>query len=185
MQFVPDTSPTSDMIHGDDTMDCVWNGFPVMLVGFSDMNRVFHPIMLCMCTRKTTADYTFIYQTYKTHRPHQMIKYSMSDGALAIGNGVIAVYRANGNEVTRLMCWVHVIIKNFVIQLKRVGTADLGGDVGAIKLRLHIKNYMFSEMKCLHQCSTLRMFNYGCELWRKKYVDDLKDSQPGISQVST
>jgi hypothetical protein len=86
--------------------------------------------------------------------------------------------------VTRLMCWMHVIIKNFLLVMKKIGGQDILDDTNALRSRFHIKNFMAKEMQVLHQCSTYDMFQKGCTLWKEKYVTALKETEPLISNVS-
>lgn len=110
LEFVPNDGSTSGMIQGDDTNSLIYQGWPVMLFGFSDMHRTFHPVLVCICTNKTCKDYAFCYNAYKKSRPQHNIIYSMSDGADAIINGAHVSYP----NASRLMCWAHVYVKNFL-----------------------------------------------------------------------
>jgi hypothetical protein len=74
LNFVPNRGGPSDSIHSDDTADVVWNKFPVLTMGFTDMNRVYHPVMVALCSTKTEWDYSFMFETYKKYRPTQIIK---------------------------------------------------------------------------------------------------------------
>ena len=189
--FCPNGKGTSDMVHGDDTANVCWNGFPVLLMGFTDKGRVFHPIILAVCSSKTATDYTFMYGTYKSFRPDHIIRYSMTDGASAIYNGLRAAYNGqtcNGEpvEVKKLFCWMHCLIKNFDKHVTRkIGTVGCQTPEHRTR-RLHIKHYLNEEFKCLHQCSSTAMFDLGVRLWYKKYHTDLLvEGEANIAAVST
>jgi hypothetical protein len=108
LNFVPKDGFTAQMIHGDDTHSLMWHKWPVMLFGFSDSCRVFHPVLFCVCTNHSKVDYKFCYSVYKHHRPDHIITMSMSDGADEIYGGMVHNYPG----AARLMCWMHVFIKN-------------------------------------------------------------------------
>ena len=83
------------MVHADDTGGIIWNNFPVMLLGTSDIARQFHPIAVCVCSQKTGDDYNFCFRVLKEMRPDLQFEYSMSDAASAIFNGASANYEVN------------------------------------------------------------------------------------------
>ena len=47
----------------DATYKLLWHGFPVFLIGVTDMKRKFHPISLSICCNEETKDYEFIFKT--------------------------------------------------------------------------------------------------------------------------
>ncbi len=51
----------ADVLHADGTYKLNWNGYPVLLVGTSDKNRVFHPISISICYQEESEDYEFIF----------------------------------------------------------------------------------------------------------------------------
>ncbi len=53
----------SRIIQADSTYKLIWNGNPVLIVGFTDQNNVFHPVMICVTTDETHLDYQFLFQS--------------------------------------------------------------------------------------------------------------------------
>lgn len=104
-----DSAPsTIPMIHNDDTNGMLWQQFPVMLTGFTDAGRAFKLLCISICTKKDQWAYEKITQAIKARRPDFQFKFSMSDAAQAIFNGVHAIY----GGIVQFMCWMHVFIKN-------------------------------------------------------------------------
>lgn len=97
-------------VHVDGTYKLVWQGYPVIQIGNTDMHRSFHPFGLGVCTSETSADYTFIFKAVKKgvkdvynidYHPKILIR----DGALSIQNGFAAVF---GEDGASIMCWAHM-----------------------------------------------------------------------------
>ena len=51
------------LIQADATYKLVWIGYPVLIIGFSDMDKVFHPICIALCKDETGLDYQFIFRS--------------------------------------------------------------------------------------------------------------------------
>lgn len=47
-------------IHADRTYKLVWQGYPVLQVGTTDMHRSFHPYGIAVCTNERCADFEFL-----------------------------------------------------------------------------------------------------------------------------
>jgi len=120
-------------IYTDDTNGLTWQGFPLLVFGFSDAHRQFHPVLFMLASGKTSEDFAFGFQTIKglfrffnyvlfselriiviyctDARPQLRIVAGMSDAANAIFNGLETVYP----DSVQLMCWMHVFIKNVLL----------------------------------------------------------------------
>ena len=173
LNFSPDYV---NFVHADDTHNTVWFDCPLILLGGTDKARTFHPYLVALCSGATIKDYQFVYATYKKYRPNQvMLKYVLCDGAEAVFNGIVA---AHGRNVTleRLMCWMHVFIKNFLKAVDKISYADIASipDVTArseaIKARKDLVHYLVEHTKCLHQCSSEQQFDVAVRLWWTMYV---------------
>jgi hypothetical protein len=179
--FIPTTAL---VMYADDTADVIWCGFTTVILGFTDANRVFHIVIIALCSQKTTADYEFVYHTYKRHNPQHHIRYSLSDGAQAIFNGFKKVYAEQNPAGTRLMCWMHAYVKNFLYIKKSIGISDVKDDAVACDRRKHIRYFLDQETKCLHQAGSVEMFNAVVLLWHAKYVTAMEvEGQTKIAQV--
>lgn len=58
-------SAVSSIVHMDGTYKLIWQGYPILHVGTTDMHRSFHPFGLGVCTNEQTADYQFIFESMK------------------------------------------------------------------------------------------------------------------------
>ncbi|OAF64323.1 hypothetical protein A3Q56_07956, partial [Intoshia linei] len=47
------------------TYKLIWQGYPVLVSGTSDMNRRFHPVGLAVTTKEKTKDYEFLFKSIK------------------------------------------------------------------------------------------------------------------------
>lgn len=51
--------------HADGTYKLLWQGFPVLIVGTTDMNRKFHIIGVAVCTNEKEIDFAFLFRSVK------------------------------------------------------------------------------------------------------------------------
>ena len=173
LSFSPDYV---NFAHADDTHNTVWFDCPLILLGGTDKTRTFPPYLVALCSGATYEDYQFVYATYKKYRPTQVqLKYVLCDGAEAIFNGIVAAHGPNVTLV-RLMCWMHVFIKNFLNAVDKISYADIASipDVTArseaMKARKYLVHYLVEHTKCLHQCSSEQQFDVAVRLWWTMYV---------------
>ncbi|CAF1367392.1 unnamed protein product [Rotaria sordida] len=101
---------TSSHIHANVTYKLVWLGYPVLIVGTTDVNKSFHPFGLAICSNEKTEDFEFISNNIQNGmqvinkdllKPTALI----SDAADAIKNGFRNVFN---NEYYQTMCWAHM-----------------------------------------------------------------------------
>lgn len=93
-----------DIVHSDCTYKCTWNGYPVTMIGFSDKDRKFHPIILAVSSRETNAEFKFMFQTWKDVNPSLNFRYLMADASEAVAIAARTIWP----EIIRLMCYAHV-----------------------------------------------------------------------------
>lgn len=55
----------TDKLHADATYKLIWQGFPVLVCGTTDMGRHFHPFGVGVCVNERQEDFKFIFQTIK------------------------------------------------------------------------------------------------------------------------
>ena len=98
------------ILHTDATYKINWNGYPLLVVGTSDLNRAFHPLGLALCSRETHLDYKFLFNSLLLGQQQMNITPSgdpislMADAAGAITNG----FAESGFALNkRGMCWFH------------------------------------------------------------------------------
>lgn len=97
-------------VHSDATYKILWQGFPILAVGFTDLVRKFHPMGLAVCTTEQQKDFEFIFAAAKqgifdifdqAFEP----KFIIADAAGAIQNAAKKVF---GHLIEIIMCWFHV-----------------------------------------------------------------------------
>jgi hypothetical protein len=49
-------------IHADATYKLLWQGFPVLIVGTTDLDRHFHSFGMAVCSNETTQDFRFVFR---------------------------------------------------------------------------------------------------------------------------
>ena len=94
----------SEVFHSDCTYKCAWNGYPLTIMGFSDKNRRFHPIILAISLYETHVEFEFILSTWRNCNPRLNFKYVMADSSEAVANAAKAIWP----NIIRLMCYAHV-----------------------------------------------------------------------------
>ncbi|CAF1023430.1 unnamed protein product [Rotaria sordida] len=101
---------TSSHIHANATHKLVWQGYPVLIVETTDLNKSFHPFGLATCSNGKTEDFEIIFNSIQIGMQvinKDLLKptASISDAADAIKNGFRNVFN---NEYNQIMCWAHM-----------------------------------------------------------------------------
>ena len=58
-------SQQSDLVQADATYKLIWQGFPVLIAGTTDLQRQFHPLCLAICSSETESDFCFLFKSLK------------------------------------------------------------------------------------------------------------------------
>lgn len=100
----------AEKIHSDATYKLNWYGFPVLLVGTTDLYRKFHVFGVAVCTHETETDFRFVFGALKNGLIEKFNvvltpKYLISDAAKSIQNAFKGVF---GENTTSIMCWFHM-----------------------------------------------------------------------------
>lgn len=87
----------------------VWQGFPLIVIGFIDRMKHVHLIAMCLTSNEREAEYKFAFSSVKMGvEMHSKKAFApdllISDSAAAIRNGVFAVYGRKSNVI----CSVHL-----------------------------------------------------------------------------
>jgi hypothetical protein len=59
------TADVGEVIHCDCTYKCAWNDYPITMLGFSDKNRKFHPVILAVSTHETFSEFFHILSAWR------------------------------------------------------------------------------------------------------------------------
>lgn len=100
----------ANKIHTDATYKINWQGFPVLVIGTTDLHRSFHPIGVAVCTTEQQKDFKFIFASVKQALNNIFSaefkpKYLVADAAKAIHNAGVEVF---GDILLVIMCWYHM-----------------------------------------------------------------------------
>lgn len=95
----------------DATYKLIWQGYPVILVGTTDLSKTFHPIAVLVSKSEQAEDHQFLFSSLKTviFKLFQVIyapKVLLADAAHACTNGFQAVFSGDNK---RIVCWAHVL----------------------------------------------------------------------------
>lgn len=99
-----------EKLHTDATYKLVWQGFPVLLLGTTDLYRSFHPFGIAVCTSEKQKDFEFVFAAVKqgvqnTFDKEFAPKFLIADASKAIGNAGLKVF---GDDLSVIMCWFHM-----------------------------------------------------------------------------
>ncbi|CAF4977631.1 unnamed protein product [Rotaria sp. Silwood1] len=86
------------------------NGFPILVIGTTDLNKAFHPLGLAICSNEKAEDFEFIFNALqigmeKIKKNLLKPKSLVCDAADSIKNGFRSVF---GNSFDQIMCWSHM-----------------------------------------------------------------------------
>jgi len=101
------------IIHADGTYKLMWNDYPALICGTSDMNKVFHPFGISICTNEKEHDFQFMFESLQvglemTSQPKLPNSIALvADAADAITNCFKTVFSSD-SDFKRLMCWFHI-----------------------------------------------------------------------------
>lgn len=95
----------------DATYKLNWHGFPLIVFGTVDRLKRFHPIAYACTTHETTADYEFVFSSFRDaieifYEQKFEPKTLIADGADAIRN---AFYKSFVSAELDIMCFAHVL----------------------------------------------------------------------------
>lgn len=100
----------SKNLHADATYKLIWQNFPVLMVGTTDLARKFHPIGVAVCKTEQQKDFNFIFSSTK-QAIHNIFEadfepeYLIADAASAIHNAAKGVWA----NILVIMCWFHML----------------------------------------------------------------------------
>ena len=142
----------------DATYKIIWNGFPIFIIGTTDLRRKFHPISAYVCSNETTEDFTLIFTNVKVTISRVLAwNYSseilIADGAEQITNGFTNSF---GNQLIRVMCWAHVerIIEKRLSMIDDKLLADEIFDIFIFSCLIR-KTYFNSAVSLMKKCFIL------------------------------
>ncbi|CAF0964252.1 unnamed protein product [Adineta steineri] len=152
----------SSHICADATYKLIWQGYPVLIIGTTDLNKVFHPFGLAICTNEKTKDFEFIFRSVqigmkKINKELLNPTALVADAADAIKNGFQNVFN---NEYNHIMCWSHMKTKidNYVCH---IDNKDIAKEI------IH-------DIELLHLSNSTVVFKLATILFFKKWRNNKK-----------
>lgn len=104
------TMDAGECLNGDGSHKVNYNKKPVTLFGFSDKERHFKTVLICVSSCERCEDHVFMLQCWIRFNPTLQFRYVMADAAEAMANAA----RTFWSNIIRLMCYAHLykVIKN-------------------------------------------------------------------------
>ncbi|CAF2152090.1 unnamed protein product [Rotaria magnacalcarata] len=132
------TASISKKIHADATYKLVWQGFPVLIIGATDLDRHFHLFGMAICSNETTQDFRFIFRALQKGMKKLNLEeidpdFLIAADADAIRNAFQDVF----GEKKMVMCWAHMrrnVVKKIESMVKKSEQEDLVNDVESLQL---------------------------------------------------
>lgn len=153
------TALLSKVIHADGTYKLTIQGFPVLVVGTSDLSKHFHLSGMAICTNETAGDYKFLFESLKigialVSSEVFVPKVLVADAARAITIGFEENF--GGNGITRVNCFAHLMMN---ADKRKYHSSDN---------KLQIKN----DIRKLRFAYSESIFKVGSDLFLKKWSTD-------------
>ena len=128
----------SKRIHADATYKLLWQGFPVLIIGTSDLDRHFHPLGMSVCSNETIEDFRFVFRglqegIQKLNLEEIKPEVLIADGADAIRNAFRDVF----GEKPMAMCWAHMrrqVVKKIESMVDKEEKEDLVNAIEFLQL---------------------------------------------------
>uniref|UniRef100_A0A914Q532 SWIM-type domain-containing protein n=1 Tax=Panagrolaimus davidi TaxID=227884 RepID=A0A914Q532_9BILA len=94
-------------LQADVTFKITWMGFPLMVTGFSDVNRKFHITSISIISSENSATYKEVFSKIKHFKQdfEYIPEYLMGDGAASFTKAMLEIF----GDKNRLMCYFHVL----------------------------------------------------------------------------
>lgn len=123
----------SRLVQTDATYKVIWQGYPVMLVGTSDLDKIFHPFAVAVCSAEAAEDFRFIFEALHMYDVNWKPDVLLADASAAITAGFRGVF---GEPEKRIMCFFHVLknLEKYLKPLPRNVQRDLKADIRALQL---------------------------------------------------
>ena len=155
-------------ICADATYKLVWQGFPVLVVGTTDLNKAFHPLGLAICSNEKMKDFEFIFNTLqvgmqKINRDALKPKALVCDAADSINNGFKRVF---GDSFDRIMCWSHMKGK-IESRVCRIDDRSIAKE-------------MIEDIEMLQLCNSPSLFESATVLFMKKWKHNNKENNQSV-----
>ncbi|CAF3862535.1 unnamed protein product [Rotaria sp. Silwood1] len=155
-------------INADATYKLVWQGFPVLIVGTTDLNKTLHPFGLAVCSNEKTKDFEFIFNAVqigmqKINKDLLKPEALICDAADAIKNGFRRVF---GNSYDQIMCWSHMK-RNIENRICHINDKDISKE-------------MLEDIEMVQLCNSSTLFKLATTLFMKKWNYNNKEKNQSV-----
>lgn len=155
-KFLLGLTKLRNFTHCDATYKCIWQGFPVFMVGTTDWDKAYQPYGLCVCSYERKDDFKFIFQgikdgAYKILDFEMKQKSLVCDAAFAIINAFQEVF---GNDVIVIMCWFH---------------AKTAMEDNLKIVKKENQSEILEDIEFLHLASSSKIFDNASDLFLRKW----------------
>ena len=158
----------SSHIHADATYKLIWQGFPVLIIGTTDLKKVFHPFGLAICSNEKTKDFKFIFNSLqigmqKVNKTPLKPTALISDAADSIKNDFKNVFN---NSYNQIMCWAHMKrkVENRLCQVDGK----------------NIRKEIIDDIELLQLCNSRAAFELASTLFMKKRNMNMKQKNQTV-----
>lgn len=156
--------------HADATYKLTFHGYPLIIVGTTDMERRFHLFGMTLTTNETTGDFEFSFKCVKNtveklYNKRIQPKALICDGAKAIRNGFKNAFPDDAS--TMIMCWFHVVLNFSKIKLNDEKN----------------RNDLKRDLDTLHLSFNEDIFDVGCNLFIQKWTNIEKECANHLKKV--
>lgn len=150
-----------EKLHVDATYKIIWQGFPVLVVGTTDMHRAFHPIGVAVCTNEQERDFEFIFASVKDKirsifDSNFDPEYVIADAAAQIRNAGKKVF---GIDIKIIMCWFHM-------------HKNVSDKVPTFLKELSKQSQFMADLEILQVAKTQEIFNKALVLFMNKWREE-------------
>ncbi|CAF4405991.1 unnamed protein product [Rotaria sp. Silwood2] len=159
----------SSHVCSDATYKLVWQGFPVLIVSTTDLNKAFHSFGLAICSDEKTKDFEFIFNCIqiglkKINKDLLKPTALICDAADSIKNGFKNVF---GNSYNQTMCWAHMkrIVENRIYHINDKDIAKV----------------IIEDNEMLQLCNSTIVFKLALTLFMKKWKMNNKQTNKPIN----
>lgn len=153
------TTLLSKVIHVDGTYKLTIQGFPILVVGTSDLSKHFHVSGMAICTNETAADYKFVLESLKIgisliSTEEYEAKIIVADASRAITIAFEEVFGVT--DTTRVNCFAHLMMN---VEKRKYHSFD---NMQQIKNDIRKLRFAYNES----------IFKVGSDLFLKKWLAD-------------
>lgn len=176
----------SNIVHIDATYKLIWSGFPVFVIGTTDMQRKFHLIGVGVSVFEQEPDFAFMLQSVRTfiesilhkqYTPKVLVSYA----AHSITNAYDSVFPDDKN--IKIMCYYHMItnVERNKNKVDKSVWPDVKKDIEAFHLAPSTLNFKKALRLFMLKYKEQDKF---CDYFRKTWVEQNPNWYEGVKHFT-